>query len=91
VLPAPVAAALAEYAPLEDLTARELGVLRVAAKGLRNADIARVLGVTPGTVKVHLKNISTKLGSTDRTEAVTIALQRGFIQLEVPDDRHRGG
>lgn len=90
VLPGRVAAALAEYAPRADLTTRELDVLELAAKGLSNAQIARMLRVATGTVKVHLKNISTKLGSTDRTEAVTIALQRGFIQLDRPDERHRG-
>jgi two-component system NarL family response regulator len=82
VLPGSVAAALAEYVPRVELTPRELEVLRLVAKGLRNTDIARVMGLTTGTVKVHLKNVFSKLGSDDRTEAVTIGLQRGFIQLD---------
>jgi DNA-binding NarL/FixJ family response regulator len=77
-----VARALAEYTPRVDLSAREVEVLQLVAKGLRNDDVARVIGRTTGTVKVHVKNIFTKLGATDRTEAVTIALQRGIIHLD---------
>jgi DNA-binding NarL/FixJ family response regulator len=77
-----VARTLAEYTPRVDLTAREVEVLQLVAKGLRNTEVARVIGRTAGTVKVHLKNIFTKLGTEDRTEAVTVALQRGFIHLD---------
>ena len=82
VVPAAVARTLAEYTPRVDLTAREVEVLQLVAKGLRNTEVARVIGRTAGTVKVHLKNIFTKLGAEDRTEAVTVALQRGFIHLD---------
>lgn len=82
VIPASVASRLAEFTPRIDLTAREVEVLRLVSKGLRNKEIARVIGRADGTVKVHLKNILAKLGVEDRTEAVTIALQRGIIHLE---------
>lgn len=82
VIPAAVASRLAEFTPRVDLTAREVEVLRLVAKGLRNREIARIIGRTEGTVKVHLKNIHEKLGVEDRTEAVTLALQRGIIHLD---------
>jgi DNA-binding NarL/FixJ family response regulator len=52
------------------------------AKGLRNDDVARIIGRTTGTVKVHVKNIFGKLGVEDRTEAVTLGLLRGIIHLD---------
>jgi DNA-binding NarL/FixJ family response regulator len=82
VIPPAVAGRLAEFTPRLDLTPREVEVLRFAAKGLRNKDIARVIGRTEATVKVHLKNIMAKLGVEDRTEAVTLAYQRGIIHLD---------
>lgn len=82
VIPPSVAATLAEFTPRIDLTPREVEVLRLAAKGLRNKDIARVIGRTEETVKVHLKHIMQKLDAEDRTEAVTVAMQRGIIHLD---------
>ena len=82
VIPAEVARTLAEFTPRVELTAREVEVLRLVSKGLRNREIARVIGRTEGTVKAHLKNIHEKLGVDDRTEAVTVALQRGIIHLD---------
>jgi two-component system, NarL family, response regulator len=82
VIPPRVASRLAEFVPRADLTPREQEVLELAAKGLRNRDIALAIGRSDETVKVHLKHIMAKLGVTDRTEAVTIALQRGIIHLE---------
>jgi len=82
VIPPSVASRLAEFIPRVDLTPRELEVLRLTAKGLRNRDIARVIGRTEETVKVHLKHIMAKLDVEDRTEAVTLALQRGILHLE---------
>ena len=81
-LPAAVARALAEFTPRIDLSAREVEVLRLVAKGLQNSEVARVLGLTAGTVKVHLQHIYRKLGTEDRTEAVTVALQRGYLHLD---------
>lgn len=82
VIPPEVATRLAEFTPRIDLTEREVEVLRLVAKGLRNKEIARVIGRAEETVKVHLKNILGKLGVEDRTEAVTLALQRGIIHLD---------
>ena len=82
VIPPYVASKLAEFTPRVDLTTREIEVLRLVAKGLRNKEIARVIGRTEGTVKVHLKNIHEKLGVEDRTHAVTVGLQRGIIHLD---------
>lgn len=87
-LPAQVARALADFTPRVDLTAREVEVLRLVAKGLQNAEVARLIGRTTGTVKIHLQHIFRKLGTEDRTEAVTVALQRGYLHL---DDHFDGG
>ena len=82
VIPSEVAGRLAEFTPRIDLSGREVEVLRLTAKGLRNRDIARVIGRTEETVKAHLKNIMRKLGAADRTEAVMIGLRRGMIHLD---------
>jgi two-component system, NarL family, response regulator len=82
VIPPAVASRLAEYTPRVELTEREVEVLRLVAKGFRNKDIGRLTGCTEGTIKTHLKSILAKLGVEDRTEAVTVALQRGIIHLE---------
>ena len=82
VIPGEVAGRLAEFTPRVDLSEREIEVLRLTAKGLRNRDIARVIGRTEETVKAHLKNIMAKLGAADRTEAVMIGLRRGIIHLD---------
>jgi DNA-binding NarL/FixJ family response regulator len=81
-IPAAVAGRLAEFTPRIELSEREVEVLRLVAKGLRNKEISRVIGRAEGTVKVHLKNILQKLAVDDRTEAVTLALQRGIIHLD---------
>jgi two-component system NarL family response regulator len=63
------------------LTARELEILDLVARGLRNQEIADQLSVALGTVKVHVNNILDKLGARDRTEAAMLALKKGMIQL----------
>jgi DNA-binding NarL/FixJ family response regulator len=80
-IPADVAAHLAEHVGEEGLTQRERDVLTHVAGGLRNRDIGEELAITEETVKVHMRNILGKLSARDRTEAVTIALRRGIIQL----------
>ncbi|HWA99384.1 MAG TPA: LuxR C-terminal-related transcriptional regulator, partial [Pirellulales bacterium] len=57
-------------------------VLELVAQGLANKQIAARLGKASGTVKIHVQNIIAKLGATDRTQAVTIAVQRGIIHLK---------
>jgi DNA-binding NarL/FixJ family response regulator len=80
-IPPEVAAHLAEHLSDEALTDRELEVLRHVATGSRNREIGEKLRISEETVKVHLKHIMEKLGATDRTAAVTIAVRRGFIEL----------
>lgn len=69
-------------AQIERLTERELEVLTHAAAGKTNKEIGTMLFISDRTVQGHLKNIYEKLGVATRTEAVTVALQHGFIQLE---------
>jgi len=76
-----VAAHLAEHLGAEALSKREVEVLRKVAEGNRNADIAAQLFISEETVKGHVKHLMEKLGAGDRTEAVTIAVRRGIIQL----------
>src|SRR3989442_5351969 len=80
-IPAEVAAHLAEHLSDEALTERERDVLQHVAGGNRNRDIAEQLFISEETVKVHVKHIMEKLGASDRTEAVAIAVRRGIIQL----------
>lgn len=80
-VPAEVAAKLAEHLGDERLTQREVDVLRHLAGGNRNRDIAERLFISEETVKVHVKHLMEKLGASDRTQAVVIALRRGIIQL----------
>ena len=82
VIPNAVAARLAEFPERSDLTERELEVLKLVARGLSNKEVARAIGRTDETVKIHLKNAFAKLAVADRTEAVTVALTRGLIHLD---------
>jgi DNA-binding NarL/FixJ family response regulator len=80
-IPPEIAAHLAEHFTDESLTDREVEVLQQIAGGNRNRDIAEKLFITEETVKVHIKHIMEKLGASDRTQAVTIGVRRGIIQL----------
>jgi DNA-binding NarL/FixJ family response regulator len=82
VIPIAVAARLAEFPERSDLTEREAEVLQLVARGLSNKEVARAIGRTDETVKIHLKNAFAKLAVADRTEAVTVALTRGLIHLD---------
>ena len=81
-VPADLAARLADRMSRASLSGRELEVLRLLVGGKRNREIANALDITEGTVKLHVSSILGKLGAVDRTEAVTVALQRGLIQLD---------
>ena len=80
-IPLEVAAQLAEHTADDSLTSREIEVLRLIAAGKANKLVASDLSITEGTVKGHVKSILSKLGASDRTHAVTIALTRGIIEL----------
>jgi len=80
-IPPQIALQIAEHLSEESLSQRELEVLRHVAEGNRNRDIADLLNISEETVKVHLKHIMEKLGASDRTQAVAIAVRRGMIQL----------
>jgi DNA-binding NarL/FixJ family response regulator len=82
LMPAEVAERLSEYFPQVALTPREVEVLSYVARGLANKEIAHKLGTASGTVKMHVQNILAKLGASDRTHAVTIALERGILHLD---------
>ena len=82
LMPAEVAERLSEYFPQMALTPREVEVLRFVAKGMANKEIAHQLGTASGTIKMHIQNILAKLDASDRTHAVTIALDRGILHLD---------
>jgi len=82
LMPAEVAERLSEHFPQVTLTPREVEVLTFVAQGLGNKEIGAQLGTAAGTVKMHLQNILCKLGASDRTHAVTLAIRRGIIYLD---------
>lgn len=80
-IPAEIAVEIAEHHSDDELTDREIDVLREVAAGNANKIVAQHLKVSEETVKAHMKNILSKLGANDRTHAVTIALKRGIIEI----------
>jgi two-component system, NarL family, response regulator YdfI len=77
-----IPAASAQPAPaLDDLTPREIEVLRMLAEGLGNREMAARLGISDHTVKFHISSILDKLGAATRTEAVTMGIRMGIILL----------
>lgn len=76
-----VAARLAERLPRQELSARETEVLRLVVEGKSNKQIAAELGLSDGTVRIHLSHIFEKLGVHDRTQAAMQAVQRGIVKL----------
>jgi len=82
LMPQEVAERLSQYFPHVALTPREVEVLSFVAKGFGNKEIGDRLGTASGTVKMHLQHILGKLGASDRTHAVTLALRRGILTLD---------
>ena len=72
------------------LTARELQVLELAARGQHNYQIATALSLSINTVKGHLKSAMQTLGTDNRTRAVVVALQLGFLSLDCPKNHPIG-
>jgi two-component system NarL family response regulator len=86
-IPAEIASKMAERIRHGELTAREVDVLKRVASGLANKEIAVRLSVSEGTVKRYVVVILSKLGARDRTHAVTLALERGIIDIDDVDLR----
>ncbi len=80
-IPPDIAQEIALHAAYEPLSQREIDVLRCVGRGNANKEIASKLGVSEETVKAHLKSVFLKLGVTDRTQAVTLAVKRGIIDI----------
>jgi DNA-binding NarL/FixJ family response regulator len=80
-IPQELVAQLVEHMGDQNLTTRELEVLKLVAQGNRNRDIGKLLFISEATVKVHMKHIMEKLGAKDRTEAIAIAMRRGIIHI----------
>jgi DNA-binding NarL/FixJ family response regulator len=81
LIPPEVAARLAEHMDEDELTTREMEVLRLIRDGYRNKQIASQLAISETTVNFHIKNLVDKLGANDRTHAVIIATRRGLLQI----------
>jgi DNA-binding NarL/FixJ family response regulator len=80
-IPAAMAQRLVDHMKDDAISERETQVLLLVAAGKRNKEIAAELSIAEDTVKMHVRNIFSKLDVTDRTEAVTVALRRGIIHL----------
>ncbi|MEH2379466.1 MAG: response regulator transcription factor [Nostoc sp.] len=80
-IPSEVAAKLVQRMKIPELSDREQEVLRQMVLGLRNHDIGAALNITESTVKFHINRILSKLGVSDRTQAVITALRRGLAKL----------
>jgi two-component system NarL family response regulator len=76
-----VEARLKERASGPTLTSREVEVLQLISEGMRNKEVGATLGITEGTVQIHVKNIFGKLNVNDRTAAVQVAVRRGLVQM----------
>jgi two-component system, NarL family, response regulator len=76
-----IAATLVDHVHRSELTERELEVLGEMSKGKTNEEIASHLKIAPGTVKTHVSHLLSKLEVADRTQAVIVAIKRGFVHL----------
>jgi two-component system NarL family response regulator len=83
-LPPEVASRLANRIPRSELSPRELEILGLIARGRSNREIANMLAISEGTVRVHASNVFAKLGCSDRAQAVSEAFRRGIIHIDQP-------
>jgi len=81
-IPADISLEIATHAADDDLSERELEVLRWVAEGCSNKIVGARLAISEDTVKNHMRTILSKLDANDRTHAVTIAIRRGFLDLK---------
>jgi two-component system NarL family response regulator len=81
-IPPIIAERLALRVSGQNLTSRELDVLKLIVAGKTNKQIGTALKISEATVKTHMNNILSKLSVSDRTQAATTALQRGIVHLE---------
>ena len=82
-IPPRVAEKLAAHIHISDLTSRQMQIVNLIASGKTNKEIAFSLGLTEGTVKIHVNHILHKLKASTRTEAASIALKRGLIRFQI--------
>jgi len=80
-IPPEIAVGMAEHYADDQLTAREIDILKQVAAGNANKMVADTLHISEETVKSHMRSILSKLGANDRTHAVTIAIKRGIIEM----------
>src|SRR5881392_2991306 len=73
-----------------ELSEREHEILKLVATGASNKQIAQLLVISPNTVKVHLRNIFSKIGAASRTEAALYAMREGLVQISVAERVDRG-
>ena len=71
---------------VKSLSARELSIIQLAAKGFSSPEVAEMLGISVNSVKTHFRHIFEKMDVSDRTEAVTLAISRGIIENYPPRD-----
>lgn len=81
-IPPQIARQLAERIARHSLSAREVEILRLIAKGLKNSEIGSELYISTNTVRNHINNILDKLKSRDRAEALAVALKQGVVRIE---------
>lgn len=80
--PPDIVASMTERESRPALTAREQQVVQLLVNGLSNKEIAKMLGISPRTAKLHVGNVLRKMDVFDRTQAVTAAIQRGLVHLD---------
>jgi DNA-binding NarL/FixJ family response regulator len=84
IIDANVAQDIARFRGAELLSAREISVLKLVRNGMHNSQIGRAMNISEETVKSRIKSVLAKLGARDRTQAVTVAMRRGFLETDHP-------